>query len=44
MEFKVEKGHLALFGTNGKRPDWEYNVGNKSLQAYEKRNESSHDY
>ncbi len=36
MEFNAEKCHAIKFGKSAMRPDWEYKLGNYSLQESEK--------
>ena len=36
MEFSAEKCHVMKFGKSGKRPNWEYTLGNDRLQESEK--------
>ncbi len=37
MEFYAEKCHVMKFSKSGMRTDWEYKLGNDSLQESEKK-------
>ncbi len=38
MEVNAEKWHVIRFGKSEMRPDWEYKLGNNSIQGSGKKN------